>query len=44
MSDISDTFQQLSTQYNLNSRDYLKNLAADKTSESIKVIFDPNIS
>jgi len=35
MSDISDTFQQLSTQYNLNTRDYLKNLAADKTSEAM---------
>lgn len=40
MSDISDTFQQLSTQYNLNTRDYLKNLAADKTSEAMNKLND----
>lgn len=40
MSDISDTFQQLSTQYNLNTRDYLKNLAADKTSEAMNALND----
>jgi hypothetical protein len=35
MSDISETFQQLSSQYNLSTKDYLKNLAADKTSEAM---------
>ena len=40
MSDISETFQQLSSQYNLNTKDYLKNLAADKTNEALNALND----